>query len=595
MESEEPFIYTAVYASNLEEERRALWVSLKDSFVSFGLSEKAWLVNGDFNEILHPLESSNVNLHRTTRGMRDFMEGLVSAEIFDLPFHGPRFTWSNHRLEEPIAKKLDRCLVNGSWLFRFPAAHCSFEPPDFSDHSPGLIRFNTPRPSFGTRPFRFFNLMTKYQSFVGTISRSWNEARPSVGSLRDFCFKLKQMKRPLKSLFKENYSDIERRVSEAASCLSSLQLISLNDPSQANIRLELEAKDYWMRLRVAKESFFKHRSRIRWLGEGDLNKRFFHSVTKVRNASNGIKYLLRGNGMRTSSLQEAHEWAVEYYQSFLTTIRGMYCPDLPRFLATLVESTCSTLQQGFLSLPFNSEMVRRSLFKMPLNKTPGPDGFPVEFFKASWDVVGPELEASVLHFFESSFMPTSLNSTSLVLIPKRPGAEELKDFRPIACLNTLYKVITRLLSERLKNVLPGIILPNQTAFVKDQLLLENVLLASEIVQGYHREGFEKRITLKVNISKAFDSVRWDFLLNVLEAYQIPSVFLNWVKCCVCSPSFSVSMNGVTSGYFKGKSGLRQGDPLSPILFVMIMNVLSLMLNKAAREGLFAYHPGCQEL
>ncbi|CAA7030329.1 unnamed protein product [Microthlaspi erraticum] len=434
--------------------------------------------------------------------MRDFIDDLVSVELFDLPFHSPRFTWSNHRLEEPVAKKLDCCLVNGSWLLCFPAAHCSFESPDFSDHSPGLVRITTPRPSYGK------------------------------GALDD--------------------------------------------------------------LRVAEESFFKQRSRIRWLGEGDL-KRFFHSVTKVRNASNGIKFLLRANGTRTSSLQEAHELAVEYYQSFLTTIRGMYCPDLPRFLATLVESTCSTLQQGFLSLPFNSEMVRRSLFKMPLNKTPGPDGFPVEFFKASWDVVGPELEASVLHFFESSFMPTSLNSTSLVLIPKRPGAEELKDFRPIACLNTLYKVITRLLSERLKNVLPGIILPNQTAFVKDQLLLENVLLASEIVQGYHREGFEKRITLKVNISKAFDSVRWDFLLNVLEAYQIPSVFLNWVKCCVCSPSFSVSMNGVTSGYFKGKSGLRQGDPLSPILFVMIMNVLSLMLNKAAREGLFAYHPGCQEL
>ncbi|CAA7031264.1 unnamed protein product [Microthlaspi erraticum] len=115
------------------------------------------------------------------------------------------------------------------------------------------------------------------------------------------------------------------------------------------------------------------------------------------------------------------------------------------------------------------------------------------------------------------------------------------------------------------------------------------------MQGYHREGCDRRITLKVDISKAFDSVRWDFLLSVLQAYRLPPAFIKWVKCCVCSPSFSVSINGITSGYFKGKTGLRQGDPLLPILFVLIMNVLSLMLNKAAVEGSFDFHPGCEDL
>ncbi|CAA7058008.1 unnamed protein product [Microthlaspi erraticum] len=240
-------------------------------------------------------------------------------------------------------------------------------------------------------------------------------------------------------------------------------------------------------------------------------------------------------------------------------------------------------------------MVKRCLFQMPLNKTPGPDGFPAEFFKATWDILGSEVSSSVLNFFEANFMPTSLNSTSLVLIPKRPGAEELKDFRPIACLNTLYKIITKLLSERLKLVLPSIVLSNQTAFVKDRLLLENVLLATEVMQGYHKAGIGSRITLKVDISKAFDSVRWDFLLSVLQAYRFPLSFIKWIRCCVCSPSYSISINGVTSGYFKGKTGLRQGDPLSPILFVLIMNVLSFMLNKAAMEGVYNYHPGCEDL
>lgn len=183
---------------------------------------------------------------------------------------------------------------------------------------------------------------------------------------------------------------------------------------------------------------------------------------------------------------------------------------------------------------------------MSSGKTPGPDGMTAEFFKASWSVLGEELTTSIMDFFISPFMPTSLNSTSLVLIQKRVGAEELKDYRPISCLNTVYKIITRILADKLKGVLPDIVLPNQTAFVKDRLLLENVLLASEVVNGYHKNSGSAKITLKVDISKAFDSIRWDFLLCVLQAYQVPSCFYNAIKTCICSPSFSVSINVISS-------------------------------------------------
>ena len=394
---------------------------------------------------------------------------------------------------------------------------------------------------------------------------------------------------------KNNFSDLEKRVLEAHSTLKSLQLISFNDPSSLNLQNEKSARDIWSRLCLAEESFFRQKSRIRWMGEGDFNTSFFHSVTIVRNASNAIKHLLKSNGSFTSSLQEVHELAIDHFSAFLTRIRGQYCPALPGFLNFLIPLTCSDVHQAALLSPFSGEDIRLCLFKMPLNKTPGPDGFSVEFFKSTWSIIGSELITGVLKFFQDSFMPTALNSTSLVLIPKRPGAEELKDFRPVSCLNTVYKIISRMLTNRLKVILPDLILPNQTAFVKDRLLLENVLLASEVMQGYHLNSKKARITLKVDIAKAFDSVRWDFLLTTLQAYHVPMLFINWIRACVCCPTFSVSINGVTSGFFKGKTGLRQGDPLSPILFVLIMNVLSLMLNKAAEMGSFGYHPGCEEL
>ncbi|CAA7057486.1 unnamed protein product [Microthlaspi erraticum] len=256
---------------------------------------------------------------------------------------------------------------------------------------------------------------------------------------------------------------------------------------------------------------------------------------------------------------------------------------------------CSSAHLLVLSESITVDMIKTSLSGMPSSKTPGPDGFPAEFFRATWGILGSEITTAILNFFESPFMPKSLNSTSLVLLQKRPGAEELKDYRPISCLNTIYKLITCLLAKKLKSILPDLIVPNQIAFVKDRLLLENVLLASEVIKGYHKQNLTPRMTLKVDISKAFDFVRWDFVLSVLQAHKVPLDFLQAIRSCICSPSFSVSINGTTSRYFKGKTGLRQGDPLSPSLFVMVMNVLSLMLNKAAADGVFVYHPGCENL
>lgn len=169
---------------------------------------------------------------------------------------------------------------------------------------------------------------------------------------------------------------------------------------------------------------------------------------------------------------------------------------------------------------------------MEKNRTPGPDGFPSEFFIAAWVVLGGEFIASTLQFFESAFMPTSLNSTSLILLPKRPGANTIQEFRSIACLNTQYKLISKLLSNWLKLVLPSLISPNQTAFVKDRLILENILLASEVLQGYHLASTTPKITLKVDIAKAFDSVRWDFVLSTLQAYNIPAQLIQWIRACI---------------------------------------------------------------
>ena len=200
---------------------------------------------------------------------------------------------------------------------------------------------------------------------------------------------------------------------------------------------------------------------------------------------------------------------------------------------------------------------------------------------------------SIRKFFETGFLPSSTNATILTLVPKRPGASAITDYRPISCCNTTYKTISKLLVKRLKIILPEVILPNQTSFVQGRLLIENTILASEILQGYHKEGGPKRVTIKVDIAKAFDTIRWGFIFQCLRSIDVPELMIRWIEACVCSASFSLGFNGSSYGYFKGTRGLRQGDPLSPYLFVLAMNCLSHLLNKSAKEGKFDYHSKCK--
>ena len=244
----------------------------------------------------------------------------------------------------------------------------------------------------------------------------------------------------------------------------------------------------------------------------------------------------------------------------------------------IVPFRCSSEESAQLVKTVTSEEIREVLFRMPSNKSPGPDGYTTKFFKASWSIIGLDFTTAVQSFFSKGFLPKGLNTTILALIPKKDIATEMKDYRPISCCNILYKVISKIIANRLKGTLPSCIFSTQSAFVKDRLLVENLLLATEVVKDYHKEDVSPRCAMKIDIAKAFNSVHWPFLLNTLRALNIPEQFVHRIELCVCTPSFSVQVNGELAGFFQSKRGLRQGFAMSPYLFVICMNVLSHLLD-----------------
>lgn len=145
-----------------------------------------------------------------------------------------------------------------------------------------------------------------------------------------------------------------------------------------------------------------------------------------------------------------------------------------------------------------------------------------------------------------------MNSSILALIPKSSSAIEMKDYRPISYCNVIYKVISKMIANRLKRILPNLIVINQTTFIQDRLLIENLLLATELVNDYHQEVGPSRCAIKIDISKAFDFVQWPFLLNTLKAMDFPDQFIHWISPCTTSTSFSVQVNGGISGVFQSR-------------------------------------------
>ncbi|KAJ6843969.1 uncharacterized protein M6B38_295315 [Iris pallida] len=217
------------------------------------------------------------------------------------------------------------------------------------------------------------------------------------------------------------------------------------------------------------------------------------------------------------------------------------------------------------------------------NKAPGPDDFSSGFFKRHWDILKFQVVEVVQEFFTKGKLLKELNHTFLTLVPKKEGATALADFRPIACCNYLYKIITHLMCRRMEGIMQDLVSPNQAAFIKGRSIVEHSLLAHEMVRGFSRPGGEKAC-VKLDLRKAYDMVNRDFLCHLMTAMGFADHWVALIRECITSSTFSVLIQGVPYGYFQSNRGLRQGDPLSPYLFTLVMEYFTCLMDLAVHRG-----------
>ncbi|KAL0011163.1 hypothetical protein SO802_006271 [Lithocarpus litseifolius] len=251
-----------------------------------------------------------------------------------------------------------------------------------------------------------------------------------------------------------------------------------------------------------------------------------------------------------------------------------------------VKCTVTDDMRDFLSTDFTAEEVKVALFQMGPTKAPGPDGMNALFYQKFWHVVGDFVVLAVLDFLNNGNMLPDINHTNIVLIPKVKNPERMSEFRPISLCNVIYKIISKVLANRLKQVLPQIISPTQSAFVPGRLITDNVLVAYETLHTMHyrKKGKKGYMALKLDISKAYDRVEWHFLHRIMEKLGFPTIWIDRVMSCVTTTSLSILINGKPYGLIHPSRGIRQGDPLSPYLFLLCAEGFTALLKEAESEG-----------
>lgn len=321
--------------------------------------------------------------------------------------------------------------------------------------------------------------------------------------------------------------------------------------------------------------------RLNWHCAGDRNTGFFHKITKSRHVSKSMFLLKKGDDILEDH-DEIAQHVLHYFSSLYATPNTYQQNDL---INKVVPHSISQEDNDLLTKLPSSEEIKEAVFALNGDGAPRPDGFGVCFFQNFWDIISLDVYNSVNQFFSKGWMLPNLNANLVVLIPKVHGAEKIEDFRPTSLANFQFKIITKILADRLANIAPKIISHQQRGFIKDRHIKECVCIALEAVNLLDYKSFGGNFALKLDIIKAFDTLDWSFLLSALKAFGFNSIFCNWIETILESAKLSFLVNGQSIGFFSYKRGARQGDPLSPLLFCIVEDVLSRGISHLVNSGI----------
>ncbi|CAM8976493.1 unnamed protein product [Rhodiola kirilowii] len=563
-----PFRATLFYGAPKATDRTRGWALIRKLK---SLSDLPWCLLGDFNEILRYSDTTR-NAWRRHTFMIQFRSVLAECNLSEIGFKGSRFTYTNRRKgAEETRCHLDRVVADLKWKEMFPDAFVYHISTFHSDHCPIQLCLSTMVIN-RSRLFRFEFMWTRDQRVREVISKHWAS---SAGD-QNLLWKLDHLKGPLRRWNKKVFGNVHDKLDSLRADLKCIKAMPRTDDTaskEAEISSELNE---WL---LREELMWQQRSRVHWLKEGDNNTTFFHRKANARRKTNTIVQLRNGEGELCFDQTSFENIAVQYFCRLFASNTPM--PEADRikemdFLPRVVTPEHNRV----LTETYTEREVFAALSQLHPSKAPGLDGFPAGFFQKYWDIIKRDFLELCLSILNCGVIPANLNDTLLVLIPKQKRiVERMEDLRPISLTSVISKVVAKVFVNRLQDILPEVIGTAQSAFVKGRLISDNFILAHECAHFIKntKKGNQFFASLKLDMSKAYDRVEWSFLESVLLQFGFDDGWVSKIMSYVRSVRYCVRINGANSEFFTPSRGLRQGDPLSPYLFILCMEWLSRKL------------------
>ncbi|XP_062028661.1 uncharacterized protein LOC133744595 [Rosa rugosa] len=532
---------TGLYGNPATADRHLNWALLRSLWAESALP---WVVVGDMNELLHAYEKEG-GVVRRERQMQPFRDALSQCDLFDLGFHGSPFTWRGPGMRS----RLDRAVASVTWSDIFPAARVLHLSPVHGDHVPILVgAFAGIPPTMGRRRhrFRFESFWTFHEGCRNVVKAGWE---PEVNGLpmQQVTRKIMHTRFSLNRWQRESFGMRRREIEllrDRLQALFSLPLSAANQEECSALNAKLEG------LLAEEDAYWKQRSKVTWIHL----KEWRMWCCTISPVCLNLMILINSTHMQN--------------------VVGLLQPKVTDDMNFDLCAPCSALE------------IRAALFQMYPTKAPGPDGMPPMFFQKYWEVVGGDVVSAVQNFLHTRQILGEINFTHICLIPKEKDPVSVTDLRPIALCNVIYKICSKVIANRLKKILSKIISPFQSAFIPGRLITDNTLVANDVSHFIHNcySSTEGVFSLKLDMSKAYDRMEWSFLEVVFLSLGFAESWLGVIMKCVTTVKYAFLINDQHRGHLTPTRGLRQGDPLSPYLFLLCTEVFSALLERKVGNG-----------
>ncbi|KAL9665225.1 hypothetical protein QQ045_020638 [Rhodiola kirilowii] len=493
------------------------------------------------------------------------------------------YTFSNHREGElEVQARLDRAIADDNWMRNFPRASVAHVHLHASDHQLLVLETDGKCQKSRRKFFRFEVMWLDHHQYDAQMRDFWSNC--DEGGVR-WSKKLKSCKEMLKSWNRVAFGDVRRRIEKLKQELEMVKSEARTGDMIERERKIAEDLDLWL---AREEALWMQRSRVTWMTQGDKNTKFFHARGCQRRKKNWIAKLQDSQGGIHEDQRQILEIVTSYFSNIFRSSSGGSGAGLDAQLASISPVISKDMNSALLK-DISEEEVKMAVFSLGSLKAPGVDGFPAIFYQKHWDLIKSSVIKEVKDFWACGMLDKEINRTLIVLIPKKKDAIRVEDWRPISLCTVAIKIITKIIVSRLQPILKEIISPVQSAFIKGRIISDNFIVAHKLSSFMKlcRDDRNFFASVKVDMSKAYDRVEWCFLENLLHKMGFADLWVNRVMSCVKSVSYQIKVNDSISKVFRPSRGLRQGDPLSPYMFLLCTEFLNAKIVEGVSRNLIS--------